>query len=61
MTQQFAIVAKVANSILGCTKRSIASRSREVILPLCSTLVKAHFECCVLCGAPRYERDVRLF
>jgi len=40
MIQQCAIVAKKANNLLGCTGRSIASRSAEIILPLCSVLVR---------------------
>jgi len=42
MTQQCTLAAQQANGMLGCIKRSVASRSREVILPLCSTLVRPH-------------------
>jgi len=34
-------VDKKASGILGCIKRSMASRSREVILTLYSSLIKA--------------------
>ncbi|GAB0193764.1 mitochondrial enolase superfamily member 1 [Grus japonensis] len=40
VSQQCALAAKRANSTSGCLKQSVASRSREVILPLCSALVK---------------------
>ena len=39
MTRQCVLAAQKANCILGHVKRSVASRSREVILPLYSALV----------------------
>jgi len=46
--------------ILGCTKSSVASRSRDVILPLYSVLMRLHLEACVQLWSPQHKTDVDL-
>jgi len=60
MIQQCALAAQKTNDILGCIPSSMAGRSTEGILLLCSTLVRPHQESCVQLWSAQHRTDMDL-
>jgi len=58
LTWQCVLTVQKASHTLGCIKSSVAHKSREVILPLCSALVRTHLESCVQLWSPQHRKDM---
>jgi len=58
MSRQCALAAQKASRVLGGINRSVGSRSREVILPLYSGLVRPHLEYCIQLWSPQHRKDM---
>lgn len=60
VNQQYAQVARKANSIVVCVKNTVATEAREVIILLHLALVGLHLKYCVQFWAPCYKKDTEM-
>jgi len=54
------LAAWKTNCILGCTEKRVASRARELIVPLCSALLRLQLKYCIQAWDPQHKKDGEL-
>ena len=60
MSQQCALAARKANCALGCIKKGVASREKEVIGPLYLALLRPHLEYFFQAWSTQHRKDMEL-
>lgn len=57
MSQHYAQVNNNASDILAYIRNPVARRSREVIIPMCSALMRPYLENCIQFWVPHYKKS----
>ncbi|CAM5107889.1 unnamed protein product [Eretmochelys imbricata] len=57
MSRQCDMAVKKDNEVLGCIRRGISSRDKEVLVPLHKALVRPHLEYCVQFWSTMFKKD----